>query len=172
MPGPANDYWDHADYVIDLAARHGMYVAIVAAWSNSLETDEHPMVRDPEVAYAYGHFLGDRYRNRTHIIWLMGGDAFGRPDRGTLSAERRRMTRALAEGIADGLRVHDYEPAILPLPSDVRGITDMISKANVDVLFNLMETAGGESPFEPYAVGIFELMGIPYTGATPETLTL
>lgn len=102
VPGPANDYWDHADYVIDLAERYGMYVAIVAAWSNSLETDEHPLIRTPEAAYAYGRFLGERYRNRTHIVWLLGGDAFGRPNRAILSAVRRRMTRALAEGITDG----------------------------------------------------------------------
>jgi len=103
IPGPANDYWDHADYVIDLAARYGMYVAIVAVWSNSLETDGHPLVRDPDVAYRYGHFLGDRYRDRTHMIWLLGGDAFGKPDRKTMSPARLRMTRALAEGIADGV---------------------------------------------------------------------
>ena len=103
VPGPANDYWDHADYVIDLAAHYGMYVAVVAAWSNSLETDDHPLVANPDVAYAYGRFLGDRYRARSHIIWLLGGDAFGRPDRSTLSPARRRMTRVLAEGIADGV---------------------------------------------------------------------
>jgi len=110
VPGPANDYWDYADYVIDLAAQHGMYVAIVAAWSNSLRTDEHPMISDPDMAYAYGHFLGDRYGDRTHMIWLMGGDAFGRPDGAPLSGARLRMTRTLAEGIADGVcgaRHHD-----------------------------------------------------------------
>jgi hypothetical protein len=103
LPGPVNDYWDHADYVIDLAAQYNMYIAVVAAWSNSLETDDHPMVRDPQVAYGYGHFLGQRYRNLTHIIWLLGGDGFGRPDRNTLSPARGLMTRALAEGIADGV---------------------------------------------------------------------
>lgn len=110
VPGPANDYWDYADYVIDLAAQHGMYVAVVAAWSNSLPTDEHPMVSDPDVAYAFGHFLGDRYRDRTHMIWLMGGDGFGLPGCNTLTPVRRKSTRALAEGIADGVngvRRHD-----------------------------------------------------------------
>ena len=76
---------------------------MVVAWSNSLETDEHPLVANPNIAYAYGFFLGDRYRSRTHIIWLLGGDAFGRLDRATLPATRRRMTRVLAEGIADGV---------------------------------------------------------------------
>jgi hypothetical protein len=103
VPGPANDYWDHADHVIALAAEHGMYVAVVAAWSNSLLTDDHPMVQETEAAYAYGHFLGDRYRRETHIIWLLGGDAFGRPASAPLSPARRRMTRALAEGITDGV---------------------------------------------------------------------
>ncbi len=110
LPGPANDYWDYADTVIDLAGEYGLYVAIVAAWSNSLETDQHPMVRDPHVAYTYGHFLGERYKERKHLIWLLGGDTFGRPDRAILSPSRLQMTRALAEGIADGVNgVSDFD---------------------------------------------------------------
>ncbi|TWU31818.1 glycoside hydrolase family 140 protein [Novipirellula artificiosorum] len=110
IPGPANDYWDHVDDLVDLAAKYDMYMAVVVAWSTSLETDEHPLVADPDVAYAYGHFLGDRYRERTHLIWLLGGDAFGQPERATLLPARREMTRTIAEGIADGVNgVHNQD---------------------------------------------------------------
>lgn len=101
ISGPNNDYWDHADYLIARAAAHGLYMAIVAAWTNSFQSDEHPMVADSEVAYRYGHFLGDRYRKETHIIWLLGGD----PKRERMADNPLRLaeTRALAEGIADGV---------------------------------------------------------------------
>jgi hypothetical protein len=127
VPGPGNDYWDHADHLIDLAGRYGMYVAIVAAWSSSFMTDQHPMIRDPDVAHAYGHFLGERYRDRTHIIWLMGGDAFSRPDRATLTPPWRRMTEALARGVADG----------------VNGVLDREGPANWDTTFMSYHPPGG-----------------------------
>ena len=84
-PGPDNDYWDYADYLIRRAREHGLYMAIVAVWGNSLgEDDSHPLVAEPETAYAYGWFLGHRYRDEPHIIWLLGGDTFGpRRDRRT-----------------------------------------------------------------------------------------
>ncbi len=104
IPGAGNDYWDYADYLVERAKHHGFHLAVVAAWSNSLRSDSHPFIARPEVAYGYGFFLGDRYRSHSHIIWLLGGDTFGAPDdRANLSAARRAMTGALAEGIADGV---------------------------------------------------------------------
>jgi uncharacterized protein DUF4038/collagenase-like protein with putative collagen-binding domain len=111
IPGADNDYWDYADYLVERAAHHGFHLAVVAAWSNSLRSDSHPFIARPEVAYGYGFFLGNRYRQHSHIIWLLGGDAFGAPDdRANLSDARRAMTRALAEGIADGVNgVRDFD---------------------------------------------------------------
>jgi hypothetical protein len=105
IPGPANDYWDHADYLIRSAAGRGLYLAIIAAWTNSFQSDDHPMVANPEVAYRYGHFLGDRYRENTHIIWILGGDP--KRERMADNPLRLSMTRALAEGIADGVNGED-----------------------------------------------------------------
>ncbi|MBN2317079.1 MAG: DUF4038 domain-containing protein, partial [Sedimentisphaerales bacterium] len=99
VPGPDNDYWDYADYLITRAGEYGLYMAIIAAWMNSLD-DDHPMVKDPSVAYRYGYFLGERYRDYTHIIWLMGGDP--NRERRENHPNRLAMTRAQAEGIADG----------------------------------------------------------------------
>jgi hypothetical protein len=103
VDGPDNDYWDYADYLIEQTADHGMYMAIVAAWSNSFHTDEHPFVRDPNVAYGYGYFVGNRYRMHNHIIWLLGGDPSKSDYRRADNPLRLAMTRALAEGIADGV---------------------------------------------------------------------
>ncbi len=99
LPGPDNDYWDDVDWFVDQAAAHGLYLALLPTWNSSVPED-HPMVKDPAIAYRYGHFLGSRYRDRSHIIWVLGGDP--QPSRDVGVPERLAMIRAMAEGLADG----------------------------------------------------------------------
>jgi hypothetical protein len=99
--GPANDYWDQCDAILELAQANGFYVALLPLWLNSIENRD-PMVRDPSIAYRYGHFLGERYRRRTHLIWVLGGDPY-KKGRDVDQPERLALVRAMAEGIADGV---------------------------------------------------------------------
>ncbi|MBN2452201.1 MAG: DUF4038 domain-containing protein, partial [Lentisphaeria bacterium] len=99
-PGPNDDYWDHVDWCIAEAGRHGLYVAALPMWLQSIP-DDHPMVRDATVAYRYGHFLGRRYGREPHLIWVLGGDAYQK-GRNVDTPSRLALVRALAEGIADG----------------------------------------------------------------------
>jgi hypothetical protein len=105
VDGPDNDYWDYADYVVDLAARHGVYLALLPIWGNSI-AKEHAMLKDTSIAYRYGHFLGARYRDRPHIVWVLGGDTLrdGLKEADPLWPP---MIRAMAEGIADGVNGTD-----------------------------------------------------------------
>ncbi|MGH9374483.1 MAG: glycoside hydrolase family 140 protein [Vicinamibacterales bacterium] len=99
-PGPADDYWDTVIYIIDRAAVRGLYLALLPAWMVNVPAD-HPLVQDPAVAYGYGHFLGSRFGDRRHLVWVLGGD----PHKNGTDVDnpaRLAMTRALAEGIADG----------------------------------------------------------------------
>jgi hypothetical protein len=100
-PGAADDYWDAVSDIIDRAAAHGMYLAVLPAWMVNVPAD-HPLVRDTAVAYRYGHFLGTRYGESSHLVWVLGGDPH-RNDTDVDNAERLAMTRAIAEGIADGV---------------------------------------------------------------------
>ncbi len=101
VDGPENDYWDHVDYIVEVAGKYGIYLALLPAWSNSIESG-HPLETHPEIAYAYGNFLGQRYMDRTNIIWIMGGDT-GDPAKHVSTKSRLIMERAMAEGIADGI---------------------------------------------------------------------
>ena len=100
-PGPNDDYWDHVDYVLKLAQRHGFRVVLLPLWLNSVDNG-HPWVAAPKRAYDFGRFLGERYRDLPHIVWTMGGDPFKR-GRNVDNPTRLALTRALAEGIADGV---------------------------------------------------------------------
>lgn len=67
------DYWDHLDYIIDKAAKKGLYMALVPVWGTNVKKG----LVSPKQAKLYAEFLAKRYRNRPNIIWLNGGDIKG-----------------------------------------------------------------------------------------------
>jgi hypothetical protein len=99
-PSSSDDYWDLVSYIINRATAHGLYLALLPAWAVNVPAD-HPLVRDTAVAYRYGRFLGVRYADRSNLIWVLGGDPY-KSGTDVDTPERLAMTRAIAEGIADG----------------------------------------------------------------------
>ena len=69
----AYDYWDHVDFIVDEAAKRGIYMAMVPIWGSNVK-GEKVSVQQGE---AYATFLGNRYKNKSNIIWLNGGDVKG-----------------------------------------------------------------------------------------------
>lgn len=65
------NYWDNVDFVIDEAAKRGIYMALVPVWGGNIKQVS------VEQAKAYATFLANRYKNKTNIIWLNGGDIKG-----------------------------------------------------------------------------------------------
>ena len=100
IDGPDNDYWDYVDTIVNLAADHGLYLALLPWWQQSI-ADDHPFMQDPAIAYEHYRWLGARYRRQTNILWVLGGDP--KPDRNESHPARLRMIRAQAEGLADGI---------------------------------------------------------------------
>lgn len=66
-------YWEHLDFVVDLAAEKGIYLAMVPVWGSNVRAG-HVSLKQAE---SYARFLAGRYRNRSNIIWLNGGDVRG-----------------------------------------------------------------------------------------------
>lgn len=64
-------YWEHLDYIVDVAAANGIYIAMDCVWGSQID------VLDEKKAAAYGKFLGERYKDKPNIIWLIGGDIRG-----------------------------------------------------------------------------------------------
>jgi hypothetical protein len=67
------DFWDHVDYIVDLAAKKDLYVAMVPIWGSNVKAG----LVSREEAGVYANWLAERYRNRWNIIWLNGGDTKG-----------------------------------------------------------------------------------------------
>jgi hypothetical protein len=67
------DYWDHVDYLVDLAAAKNLYMAVVLLWGNNVKSKQVT----PQRAKQYAAFLANRYKDKPNIIWLNGGDIRG-----------------------------------------------------------------------------------------------
>ncbi|MDR1171950.1 MAG: glycoside hydrolase family 140 protein [Bacteroidales bacterium] len=107
--GPANDYWDHVDYIVDKANELGMYVGFLPAWGchwheGSGVKNNQPLF-DAVNAEKYGEFLGARYRNK-EVIWILGGD------RDVDNDAQKAIIRAMARGIKkdDGRHPITFHP--------------------------------------------------------------
>lgn len=71
---PEYDYWDHIDYTLEVAQKNGIYVAMVPVWGTNVSKGNKV---SKEQAVKYAKFLADRYKKRTNVIWLNGGDTKG-----------------------------------------------------------------------------------------------
>lgn len=106
------DFWDHLDYVIETAEKFGLYVGLHPAWGLWFSGDYagerpgDPIIFNEKNSYSYGCWLGQRYKDKKNVIWVIGGDrsAIYRIKKGDRTEEKdyRSLYRALAEGLADG----------------------------------------------------------------------
>jgi len=67
----AYGYWNHLDYIVDVANRNGIYIAMDCIWGSQVKS------LDEKKAQALGTFLGLRYKDKQNIIWMIGGDIRG-----------------------------------------------------------------------------------------------
>jgi hypothetical protein len=101
-PNPA--YFQRADEIIKLAAKYGMLVLLdpieTSSWLDTLRTN------GPAKAFAYGRWLGNRYKDYQNIIWMHGNDF-----QSWNSAPDDALVQAVARGIrsADPNHIHTIE---------------------------------------------------------------
>jgi hypothetical protein len=70
---PAENYWRHLDYVVGKAAERGIYLALVPVWGGVVKAAKIT----PAQARSYAVFLARRFKGRSNIIWMNGGDIKG-----------------------------------------------------------------------------------------------
>ena len=64
-------YWEHLDYIVDVAEQNGIYIAMDCIWGSMLKQ------MDVKKAESPGKFLAQRSRAEASIIWMIGGDIMG-----------------------------------------------------------------------------------------------
>ena len=98
---PNEAYFAYVDEVIAMAAAYDLYISLLPTWGDKVNHRQWgvgPQVFTVENARVYGHFLGQRYGNQPHIIWMLGGDrpALFEND------DYLPLWRAMAAGIDEG----------------------------------------------------------------------
>lgn len=84
-------YWAFFNRVLDLAARYGLYAALVPIWGTVVDGG----ALTPATATAYGRWLAEHFRDRPNIVWLNGGDTRGSEN------------TAIWDALGSALRRHD-----------------------------------------------------------------
>jgi Protein of unknown function (DUF4038) len=96
---PNERYFAYADWVLREASKNGIYILLAPIYLGYKGTDEgwieELLALSPEKCLEYGRYLGQRYKDFSNIIWVMGGD------RNPESALER------VDLIALGIKVHD-----------------------------------------------------------------
>ena len=67
------DYWDHVDYIVNLAEEKGIYMALVPVWGSNVRSGKVSR----EQADKYSTWLAKRFSDKQNVIWLNGGDVMG-----------------------------------------------------------------------------------------------
>lgn len=126
-----DSYWNHVDYLVDKAGELGLYMGLLPTWGDKFTPGLGlgPAVFTPENALEYGRFMGDRYKNRDNILWIMGGD------RHLETLEHHLIVDNMAKGIKEAGDTH-------PMTFHPRGSSSSsLSVHNRDWLdFNMIQT--------------------------------
>jgi hypothetical protein len=67
------DYWDHIDYLVSLAEKKGLYIALVPLWGSNVRNGSITSAK----AGKYATWLAERYKDKSNVIWVNGGDIKG-----------------------------------------------------------------------------------------------
>ncbi|MFA9389658.1 MAG: glycoside hydrolase family 140 protein [Prolixibacteraceae bacterium] len=107
---PNEKYFEHVDWVVRKAAERGMFIGMLPTWGDkwNKKWGVGPEIFTPENAFAFGNFLGNRYKNQPNIIWIVGGD---RPIENDL---QRQIVEQMARGLREsdgGIHLISFHPS-------------------------------------------------------------
>ena len=110
---PNEAYFAHLDWVVRRAAELGLYIGLLPTWGDKLTPmwGQGPAIFNEKNARAYGRWIGERYREASNLVWILGGD---RPERDKEGNDLRPIVRAMAAGIraaAGSQAFMTYHPA-------------------------------------------------------------
>lgn len=116
---PKEGYFQHVDYIIDLAAKYNLYIGLLPTWGDKINKSSWgagPEIFNADNAYSYGKWIGNRYKNKKNIIWILGGDRTPRNDTDIT------IWRRMAAGVQDG--VGGKEKALMTFHPQPNGMED------------------------------------------------
>lgn len=93
---PNEAYFKHVDWIVDAAESKGIYIGMLPTWGDKVTKawGKGPVVFTEKNAFAYGKYLGNRYKDKPNIIWILGGDR--------IADGVEEIWRAMANGLTEG----------------------------------------------------------------------
>jgi hypothetical protein len=158
---PNEAYFAFVDSILDLAASKGMLISLAAmylgydggeeGWWTALTNN----VNTRDVCYKFGLYIGNRYKNRKNIFWVVGGDYF--PPRGSEGEARlQKFMEGIKAAGATQLWAGDWnapclstdEPAFASA-MDLNAVYTYGSKDRNGITYEEARTAYNDSPPRP-----------------------
>ncbi len=106
------------NYIINKANDYGLNIALLPTWGDKVFKDRWgagPEIFNVDNAKVYGRWLANRYKNKSNIIWILGGDR--NPDDKAIT-----IWRSMAAGIAEGAGGNDK--ALMTFHPQPNGVED------------------------------------------------
>lgn len=102
---PNDAYFARLDRMLALAAKHGILVFLVPLDTGSALQ----LLRNngTSAAYAFGQYLGNRYKNTPNIVWMSGNDFNGSKTGGACVSECQPGDNAIVQALANGIKSVD-----------------------------------------------------------------
>jgi len=137
-----NSWWDNVDFVLDCAEKYGLYMVLVPMWNAKYSDPETTLFKGYEPSFEYGKFIGERFRDRTNIIWLLGGDVEVKPH-----------MEDIFRGVADGIKAGEAEDNHHLIGFHPRGISNSVAELGGDrdyLDFHTSQSGHTVESYNPY----------------------
>jgi len=95
---PNEAFWQYTDLIVRKARDHGLYVALVPMWGAEYG---RAMGSDAEKAYRFGQWVGRRYADQSHVLYIVSGEYDSIND---FSLPINEVQRSIINAVARGLR--------------------------------------------------------------------
>ncbi len=116
ITAPNEQWWNYLDWYVAESARRELYVGLTLGWFQVAKKN------NPEDLFEFGRWVGDRYRDQDHIIWMTLGEAGGHLRNERISQEKLRA-------LTDGIRAGDTGNKLLTVHADYQRGTSLGSEA-------------------------------------------
>jgi D-alanine-D-alanine ligase len=113
---------------------------------------------------------GRKYISETGLIYE-AGNAIVSTDEMSIDLSEAAVMDEM-DDIKRALSETGYKTTLFNVDSDIMKLINFLRENKPDVIFNICESIGNESMHEMHVAGVYELLGIPYTGANAFTLGL
>jgi D-alanine-D-alanine ligase len=77
-----------------------------------------------------------------------------------------------ARDVVDSLRANGWSADASPVPEEPRALVEFVEDLRCDLVFNLVESLGGDARKEASFASLLDLFGIAYTGSRPRAMAV